>query len=211
MKKYLIWLILLPNAILANNALTDTAVIKLAELLNNITVIHANFNQTVTNKSGYILQEQAGTVQLAKPNLLNWQVLTPDHMLIVTDGNKIWNYDMDLEQVTVKDFSSEINNTKIASLLFGDANKLLSNFDVTYANKCDAYVCFHLNSNKNTNEDDAFVKADLGFNKNKQLVMFRLYDQLDQETVFNFTKYKNKIDPKVFKFITPEGVDVITD
>jgi len=217
--KYLISLILwFPISLLATEANQQT-VAELTALLNGINFINANFTQVVTNKSGYLVQEQVGTVQLVKPNLLHWQVLAPDHMLIVTDGNKIWNYDIDLEQVTIKHFSKEINNTKIANLLFGDISKTLSNFEVVALvnkdsdaiQKCNAYTCFELNSNNNSTEEDPFVKAVLGFNKNKKLVMLRFYDQLDQETVFNFYKFRNSVDPKVFKFTLPEDVDVIED
>lgn len=206
----LIILSILPVFVYAEN--NNDAATQLTDLLNNIQIINADFAQTVINKSGAVLQEQAGTIQLKKPNLLNWQVLTPDHMLIVIDGKKIWNYDIDLEQITVKKFSSDINSTKFASLLLGDLQKMLNNFDVfELDNNCDFDSCFELNSKKNTAEEDSFVKAQLGFNKSKQLVMLRLYDQLDQETIFNFSKFKNTIDPKVFKFNVPEGIDIIED
>ena len=206
-------ILLFPILTYADHIQDNIAATQLTEMLNNITIINAHFTQTVTNKSGLILQEQLGTIQLKKPNLLHWQVLSPDHMLIVTDGNKIWNYDLDLEQVTVKNFSSEITNTKIASLLFGDLQKMLNNFNVVNLNnECNTDYCFELNNkNNNTSEEDSFTKAHLGFNKSKQLTMLRLYDQLDQETVFNFVKFKNTVDNKLFKFTVPDGVDVIEE
>ncbi len=188
-----------------------TAEAQLTQLLNNFTVINANFTQTIINKTGAILQEQKGRMQLKKPNLLRWETLTPDQMLIISDGKKIWSYDKDLEQVIVKNFSSEIVDTKIASLLLGDLQKMLLNFDVTLLEEqCNAVTCFELKT-KNFQQEEAFVKAELGFNDAGQLVMLKLYDQLDQETEFNFHKIKNKVDPNAFKFTVPKGVDLIED
>lgn len=203
----LLTILLITNGFAENN---HDATLQLIDLLNNIQIINANFTQTVINKSGAVLQEQAGIIQLKKPNSLNWQVLNPDHISIVTDGKKIWHYDQDLEQVTIKNFASEINNTKFASLFFGDIEKTLNNFDISeLENNCDVQICFELNSKKNN--DDAFIKAQLGFNKSNQLVILRLYDQLDQETIFNFSKFKKTINPNIFKFQLPEGVDVIEE
>jgi len=195
----------------------DSAVTQLTQLLNNFTIMQADFTQTVTNRAGTILQEQTGVMQLKKPNLFRWQTLAPDQMLIVTDGDKIWNYDVDLAQVIIKKFGSEITDAKIASLLLGDLQKMLINFDVNiienYNNDIannEITVCFELN-NKNFQQDDVFIKARLGFNEKQQLIMIKLYDQLNQETEFTFSKIKDTVDDSVFKFVTPEGVDVIED
>lgn len=243
---FIICILILPNMLIANDDLgqdnssfnniigDESATKELTKLLNNITTMNANFTQIITNRAGYTLQEQAGVVQLVKPNLLHWQVLTPDHILIISDGEKIWNYDLDLEQVTVKKFSSEINNTKIANLLFGDAAKTLENFYVTSVGD----LHFELNSsivnnlekrkvnidsinnvdnignnkdyiNENNTIEDVFVKAEVLFNKSNKLIMLRFYDQLDQETTINFSKFKNQVNRNIFKFKIPDGVDVV--
>ena len=212
-------IILLMSAIFScqSYAEDDSSATQLTQLLNNFTIMQANFTQTVTNRAGTILQEQTGVMQLKKPNLFRWQTLAPDQMLIVTDGNKIWNYDVDLGQVIIKKFGSEITDAKIASLLLGDLQKMLINFDINiienYNNDVannDVTICFELN-NKNFQQDDAFIKARLGFNEKQQLIMIKLYDQLNQETEFNFSKIKDAIDADAFKFVTPKGVDVIED
>lgn len=191
----------------------DSSFEQLTKLLNDLTSMHAHFTQTVTNKSGINLQEQTGIMQLKKPNLLRWQTLTPDQTLLVVDGNKIWNYDEDLRQVIVKNFSSEINDAKIAGLLLGDLQKMLDNFEISKLENFDnknIIIGFVLKA-KDFQKDDIFVKAELGFNNKNQLVMLKLYDQLEQETEFLFSKIKNIVDIKEFKFVVPEGVDIIED
>lgn len=203
----------MPSDLLENNteatAILDPTVSRLTTLLNNINVMRANFTQVINNKNGVNLQEQSGVMQLKKPNLLRWQILTPDQMLIVTDGNKIWQYDVDLAQVIIKNFTQEITDTKISKLLLGDVSKMLINFNINILDNSD-FLCFEL-INKNIQQDDSFVKAQLGFNEKQQLIMVKLYDQLDQETEFLFNDIKNSVDSNAFKFVMPQDVDVIED
>lgn len=206
-KKILIILLLIINQSFADN----NSIEQLTKLLNNLSIIYAHFTQIVSNKHGVTLQEQTGIMQIKKPNLLNWRVLTPDQMLIITDGNKIWNYDIDLNQVIVKNFNSSIADNKISGLLLGDVNKILNNYIVNkLENNNSNLSCFELN-NKNSNHEDSFVKAQLCFNNKQQLTMVKLYDQLDQETEFMFSKIKSRVEPNAFKFIMPENVDILED
>lgn len=184
-------------------------VAELTSLLSNIKTMSAEFKQIITNKNGVYLQEQTGKIQLKKPNLLRWQVLSPDQMLIVTDGSKIWHYDEDLAQVIVKNFNQEITDTKISKLLLGDIQETLANFSVNILENKDL-SCFELIT-KNDQAEDTFIKAELGFDDKQQLVMIKIYDQLAQETEFTFTNIKSSVDLNAFKFIMPKDVDVIED
>lgn len=199
-----------------NQATTDQTlaperdpVAELTGLLSTLSTMSAEFKQTVMNKNGVYLQEQTGKLQLKKPNLLRWEVLMPDQMLIVTDGNKVWHYDEDLAQVIIKKFDQEITDTKISKLLLGDVTKTLENFNISILDNTD-YLCFEL-INKNNQLDDSFVKAELGFNDNQQLIMIKIYDHLSQETEFLFNNIKNSVDLNAFKFIVPKDVDIIED
>jgi outer membrane lipoprotein carrier protein len=126
---FLVLGIALPNKVIATPSLEPKQ--KLVTLLNNINIINADFTQTVTNKSGKIIQQQTGTVQLKKPYLLNWQILSPDQLQIVIDGKKVWHYDIDLEQVMVKELDTVTNSgSKIADLLLGDLQQSLDNFTI---------------------------------------------------------------------------------
>lgn len=184
-------------------------VAELTSLLSNVRTMSADFKQVVINKNGVYLQEQTGKFQLKKPNLLRWQVLNPDQMLIVTDGSKIWHYDEDLAQVIIKNFNQEISDTKISKLLLGDSKEILANFDVNILENTD-FLCFELTT-KNSQPDDNFIKAELSFDDKQQLVKIKAYDQLSQETEFLFSNIKSSVDSNAFKFIMPKDVDVIED
>lgn len=189
---------------------------ELSKILNKIQYINADFSQIVLNKLGTILQEQTGTIKLKKPNLLNWQVLQPDRLSIIMDGEKIWNYDIDLEQIVVKKISNIAteDNNLIIKLLFDDLIKNLNQFKVNYSTDlCEAELCFRLSSNDAALKDrfGSFNAYYLGFNRDQQLVLLKLIDVLEQETIFKFFNFKNHINPKDFNFIVPAGVDLIEE
>lgn len=212
-------------ATIENNSKINSELLK---LLNNIKFIHADFTQTMINKSGDVLQEQFGIIQLKKPNLLNWQILNPDHLLIIIDGKNIWNYDIDLEQITVKKFKADNNNYKIINLLLGNVTQNLNDFKIILlTNNCNVKNvnrCFRLINNKKLllsrsksiekkqeKFSENFSQFDLGFNQQQQLVLLRFYDQLEQQTIFNFYKFKPMLKKSAFKFIIPKGIDLIKE
>lgn len=221
----------------SNEQFNNSVNSELLKLLNDIKFMHAEFNQEIFNKYGELQQEQSGIIKLKKPNLLNWHVLKPDHLLIVIDGKYIWNYDIDLEQITVKKFETNNANYKIINLLLGNVTQNLNDFKITLLNDCKVDRCFRLINNKkkfsnkltknntdknsenayqknddqeNINIDKNFIYFDLGFNK-QRLVLLRLYDQLEQQTVFKFYKFKPMPNQDAFKFKIPKGVDLIKE
>jgi len=185
---------------------------ELQKLLAPIVTLKAQFQQTVLNDRNKILQRSSGNLEFKKPNMFRWEVEKPEANLVVTDGNKLWNYDADLEQVTVQEFKA---NTEVSpvSFLFDDMAKLKADFEIVKINqkniKCfeRASVCFRLTPKiENTN----FVSVEVGFAAEK-IVVLRLLDHLGQTSEFEFKSIKNnaKIANTRFTFTPPVGVDVI--
>lgn len=195
-----------------NNDPKDPAT-ELQLLLRSITFINANFSQYVINKSGAILQEQTGNIKLKKPNLLNWRVLSPDPSQIIIDGNKIWQYDEDLEQVIVKKIDQGIKTNPLIQLLLNDFSLDKTGLTVGYAEEnCAVDRCFILhNYNANLDQISGLIKILFGFDRKQQLVLVKLIDQLEQTTVFNFRDFRKNIGSQAFKFSIPNGVEVIED
>ena len=74
----------------------------LDEFKRNITFFtsySADFNQILEDQENFQVSKSRGNIWLKRPNLFRWQTKIPDEILIISDGNKIWNYDADLAQV----------------------------------------------------------------------------------------------------------------
>jgi len=197
---------------LSFSAIALEPVQELENLVAPLKTLKAEFKQTVYSEKDKVLQQSAGNLEFKKPNLFRWQVISPDSSLVVTDGHKLWNYDIDLEQVTVQEFSSAQEVSPV-SFLFEGADKLSKDFTVTKINTAaspclkTAKNCFSLQPKL---ENPNFVAVEVGFDGDKIKVL-RLHDHLQQTSVFVFNNVKNNppLNSSRFSFTPPAGVDVI--
>ena len=102
---------------------------QLAALLDGMTTLSAEFEQTVTNRFGDVLQAATGRMHLKRPMRLRWELDEPYPQLVVTNGESLWVYDPDLEQVTVQPLAEALTGSP-AVFLTGTVADLRRNFTV---------------------------------------------------------------------------------
>ena len=78
------------------------AVDQLHQFLNSTRTLRAEFSQMVVAKNGRKPQQSSGVVAISRPGKLRWDIQKPYPQLVVGDGEKIWIYDAELKQVTVR-------------------------------------------------------------------------------------------------------------
>ena len=96
---FLLFLLLLPGV-----ALGASTVDELKSLLQQTTTARAHFAQIVLDSNLKMLQQATGTMQFSRPGKFRWEYDKPYEQIIVGDGAKVWLYDKDLNQVTVRRF-----------------------------------------------------------------------------------------------------------
>src|SRR5690606_39816327 len=96
--------------------------------LDGLQGLQADFHQVLTDRSGRTIEEASGTLAIRRPNRFRWDYREPYEQVIVADGARIWLYDKDLEQVTVRKLDDTLSATP-AMLLSGEGN-LEDNFTV---------------------------------------------------------------------------------
>ena len=181
---------------------------RLAALLDGVSTFRATFTQVVLNRRGEALQTTTGTLHWQRPHRLRWAVDEPYPQLVLADGQALWVFDPDLEQVTVRPLAETIAGTP-ASFLAGTAEHLTRQFDVSAdAAEPDGTARFVL-----TPRDDAsvFREITLAIAPTGTLTFLEIADHLDQRTRTTFTAAaKNPpLDDALFTFDIPPGVDVI--
>ncbi|PKO36930.1 MAG: outer membrane lipoprotein carrier protein LolA, partial [Betaproteobacteria bacterium HGW-Betaproteobacteria-6] len=87
------------------------AVDQLHDFLKSTRTLKADFSQMIIGKNGRKPQESAGTVAIARPGKLRWEILKPYPQLVVSDGEKVWIHDPDLQQVTVRKVGQAIGGS----------------------------------------------------------------------------------------------------
>ncbi|MFC5694620.1 outer membrane lipoprotein chaperone LolA [Pseudomonas sp. GCM10022186] len=183
------------------------AINRLTEMLNKAQTITGRFSQLTLDGSGTQLQETSGELSLKRPGLFRWHTDAPMEQLLVSNGDKVWLYDPDLQQVTIQTLDQRLTHTP-ALLLSGDVSKISENFEITHKEGGDV-VDFIL---KPKAKDTLFDTLRLSF-RNGVINDMQLIDSVGQRTniLFLGVKMNQAIDTAQFNFKIPEGADVIQE
>ena len=167
----------------------------------------AIFTQTVADSSGQISQQASGTVQFQRPGRFRWTYSKPYEQTIVGDGEKLWIYDKDLNQVTERKLDKALGSSP-AALLAG-ADDIEKYFSLNALGKKGKLEWLEV---KPYDEESLFDKVRMGFNKNMLEVM-ELYDHFGQKTTIKLSRLeRNPVTPgDIYTFTVPEGADVVTE
>lgn len=101
----------------------------LLQKLFDLTSYKANFEQTVTDSSGKVLQSSEGNLSMLRPNYFRMEITSPDESILSADGNAVYSYDELLEQVTIYDFSKQVADSPLMLLITKDP-KVWVNYNV---------------------------------------------------------------------------------
>lgn len=183
----------------------EPSVQRLTKLLNQMSSLDADFQQRILDARGSRLQEVSGHLSLQRPGQFYWQTENPFPQTVISDGETLWLYDPDLEQVTVQQVDSSVSRTP-AMLLSGDVTSMGEKFDVNRIRSGEAEE-FLLQPKE---EDSLFEELRLNFSQ-QQLVSLLLVDSLGQRTSIELfdRKLNTALDSDRFTFQIPEDVDVI--
>lgn len=179
----------------------------LKTLLQQTTSAKARFAQIVVDKNLKELQKVTGSMQFVRPGRFRWEYDKPYEQSIIGDGSKLWIYDKDLNQVTVRKLDKALGSSP-AALLAG-SNEIEKSYDLTNLGPQEGLDWLEAVPKS---KDTSFERIRLGFGKNG-LEAMELRDQFNQTTVIKFANVERnpKISPDAFKFTPPKGADVITD
>ena len=119
-------------------ALKDRALQELSSRLKTIPSMRANVTQLIIESDGAVLEESSILFVMAPPNGFYWETLDPYPELIVTNGETLWNYQPDLEQVVVEDWDSQ-KMTLAAQLLSGETNELSRSYELQWFEYSDEF------------------------------------------------------------------------
>lgn len=197
----LILLCLLPG--LASAAATDA----LKVFLTQTQTLKARFAQMVLDKNMKPLQQAQGIMQFSRPGKFRWDYQKPYEQVIVGDGSKLWIYDKDLNQVTVRKLDRALGASPAALLAGG--NDLERDYKLSNLGMDKGLDWLEaLPKNKET----VFERVRMGFGKSG-LEAMELRDQFGQVTVITFADVERnpRIAADVFRFTPPQGADVISE
>ena len=200
-------LVLLGTAMLASTAMAG-ARDDLKSFTTGLKGLDGQFTQQVYDAKGTLKESSSGRVALSAPRLFRWEYAKPYPQLIVDDGKKVWVYDPDLQQVTVRGQGSEEQNSPLSALI--DPAKLDQQFNVKESGVADGLQWLTLTPK--SEGDASFQTARLGFGK-AGLVRMDVVDAVGQNTKISFSGWKRNpaFAGTTFKYTPAKGVDVVGD
>lgn len=182
----------------------------LTSLLNQMQTMRATFTQTIYDNLNKPVQKSEGSMALDRPGKFRWEVKNPSPQIIIANGSRLWIYDPDLQQVTIRSLTTEAGEAP-ALLLSHQNSTLETNYKIeTSSDSKSALQWFTLTPRK---KDNMFASVKMGFDQNKQLKEMQLQDQIGHATRVQFAKVELNVSlpAKLFIFKAPSGTDVIDE
>ena len=180
---------------------------RLTSLLSQADTLTGRFSQLSLDASGTQLQETSGELALKRPGQFRWHTDEPMEQLLVSNGEKVWLYDPDLQQVTIQQLDQRLTHTP-ALLLSGDVSTISENFEVSHKEVGDV-IDFTLRPKA---RDTLFDSLRLSF-RGGVINDMQLIDSVGQRTniLFMGVKLNEPLKSGLFQFEIPEGADVISE
>lgn len=180
---------------------------KLERMLAATRTVRARFEQVVLDADLQVVKESHGEFALERPDRFRWDYAAPAAQTIVSDGEKLWIYDPELAQVTVKALDGALARSPAA--LLGGAGALAANFTVTDLGVDGGLHWLALTPKV---DDAEFDRVRIGLGQRFVEVM-ELKDAFGQTTriLLKGGELNARLDPKLFRFTPPAGVDVAGD
>ncbi len=168
----------------------------------------ARFDQVVYDRKGEAVARSTGTFAFARPGKFRWAYEKPHRELLVGDGARLWIYDPDLNQVTVKRVDQAISARRPRRCWPG-ATTSTALFTLRDAGAGDGLEWVEALPRA---KDTGFDKVRLGL-RGRTLAAMELYDQLGSRTMLRFTDLRANVAlaDAAFRFAPPPGADVIED
>lgn len=190
--------------IVAAGAAQADAVDTLRDFVRDVKTGRANFTQTVTAPDGAKKKESSGSFEFARPNRFRFVYAKPFEQTIVADGQKVWIYDADLNQVSTRKIAGAIGATPAALLAGGNLEK---DFELSALPAADGLEWAQA---KPRAKDGAFEMLKVGF-QGKALAAVEIVDGFGQRSLLQFSRWTPNpaLKPESFRFVVPKGADVI--
>lgn len=173
---------------------------ELVERINKTDGFSANFSQQVLSPDNDVLMEGEGKVEISKPSLFRWTLTAPDEEVMVSDGKALWYYSPFIEQVSIYDAQTAIEQTPFV-LLTRNKSSDWDKYSITQQDNRFVLTPTAIDSNQGQFYIDITSKG--------VVEGFSVVEQDGQRSHFEFSQFASTVPSKDrFVFTTPDGVEV---
>jgi len=178
----------------------------------------ADFTQVVTPpaKAGQTTvrsKTSTGQFSFVRPTRFRFDYVKPFPQVIVADGQTLWLYDADLEQVTARKQAQALGSTPAALVATAaDLNALQKEFSLEAQADSDGLQWVQATPK---NRESTIQSVRIGLRTDGLLVSLgklEIFDAMGQRSVLSFERFEvnpMNLGPAQFNFVPPRGVSVI--
>jgi outer membrane lipoprotein carrier protein len=180
---------------------------ELQRFFREVTSYTASFRQVILDETLQSIDESTGRMWIVRPGRFRWNYDPPATQQIISDGDRVWVYDAELEQVTVRQLDDAVGSTP-ALLLAGEGD-IDGNYEQRDLGQLGPVVWVGLQP---YDRDSGFEDIRIGF-EDGDLRLLELVDGFGQVTRITLldTRANEPVDPALLDFVPPPGVDVIDE
>ena len=179
----------------------------LIQFFESFNSLSADYSQTVMDQRMRVQRSMTGQLWVLRPGKFRWDYAQPYQQHIVADGERVWFYDVDLEQVSIKSQDKTMGSTP--TILLSDATELEKQFEILSVTREDNKTWFELIPKNNDSGFDALYIAMQG----GVIAHMELKDSFGQLTRLDFDNVRldRPVEMSRFKLDIPDGVDVLDE
>ena len=187
------------------NTSANTAREQLRTFVKQVQSASGDFSQYTVGPQGQTKPAQTGKFLFMRPGRFKWDVLRPYAQQIVSNGQQIYQFDPDLNQVTIRKVDQALGASP-AAILFGTGS-LEASFDVTALPDKDSMSWLRA---KPRISDAGFVHLELGFKDGlpQRIVLLDGFGQTTHVQLSGFVRNPG-LSTSNFDFVPPKGADVV--
>lgn len=171
-------------------------------MLQNFNNLKANFSEAIVDSQGNQSQS-TGVLYIQKPNQFRWEAKTPNSQLFISNGQKVWNVEPDLEQVTITPLSQNLSTTPLL-LLSGNTKDLAQVFKITEQD-ASHYLLVP------TDKDSMIKQIVLGFDAQGIVNTLEITNTLGQVSTLTLSdvQINTTLSAGLFTYVPAAGMDVL--
>jgi outer membrane lipoprotein carrier protein len=194
-------------------AQANDAAAEIDAFIADVADLSARFVETIYDPDGVLEDSSEGRFLLLRPDRFIWHYESPFEYEVVADGETLWTWDVELEQITRRP-QSELEATP-ATLLSGESG-VGDRYEVSDATPDDVQLALdadvHWISLVPSGDGGDFLSARIAFSDGAPVAL-ELVDGLGQLTTVRFfdIEINSGLDPAEFAFVPPPGIDVAGD
>ncbi len=196
-----------PSAEESSRLLED--ILKKVEGRYAVSGFSADFIQTSKIAAMEITDTASGRIFVKRPGLMRWEYDTPDRQLVITDGNTLWIYRPEDNQVMMGKSPAFFGSGKGASFL-SDMKLLRQKFSIFLAKKAKEgyHILELLPMERAFDVSVIYLSISTKTFEVVEIVTYNSYGDENKIQLSNIQLKKN-LDDSMFSFQTPQGVEIL--